>query len=99
MKKNKSTKIKFLKIEKLMFFILGILIVATPVSIIFAKATLSESNIEVEKLRKKIATQASTNQSLVMQINELASLTNIQSIAKAYGLSYNNDNILVIKQD
>ena len=99
MKKTKSTKIKFLRIEKLMFFILAILIIATPVSIIFAKATLSESNIDVEKLNNKISTQKSTNQSLVMQINELASLTNIQAIAKEYGLSYNNDNILVIKQD
>ena len=32
-----------------------------------------------------------------MQINELASLSNIQDVAKTYGLSYNNDNIIVIK--
>ena len=34
---------------------------------------------------------------LEMQKNELASLSNIQDIAKEYGLSYNNDNIIVIK--
>ncbi len=97
MKKTKNAKIKFLRIEKLLMFYLVIMILATPITIIFSKATLSSSNIEVEKLKKKITTQESTNQSLVMQINELASLTNIQAIAKDYGLSYNNDNIRVIK--
>ena len=33
-----------------------------------------------------------------MKINELASLDNIQSVAYAYGLEYNNDNIRVIEE-
>ena len=32
-----------------------------------------------------------------MKINELASLSNIQDIAKEYGLSYQNENIVVVK--
>ena len=32
-----------------------------------------------------------------MQINELASLENIQAVASEYGLSYINDNIKTIK--
>lgn len=32
-----------------------------------------------------------------MQINELASLENIENIANQYGLSYNNSNILTVK--
>lgn len=100
MKKQKSTKIKILGIEKLLIFVcLFLLVIVTPITIIFAKATLSSSNIEVEKVKKKIETQKSTNQSLVMQINELASLTNIQAIAKEFGLNYDNDNILVIKEN
>ena len=39
------------------------------------------------------------NQGLSMQINELASLENIQEIAKEYGLEYNNDNIKVVMND
>jgi len=97
--RTKKVKIKFLRIEKLLAFLLVLLVICLPVSIIFGKAILSSSNIEVEKLRKNIATQKSVNQSLTMQINELASLTNIQSVARQYGLSYNNDNILVIKED
>ena len=32
-----------------------------------------------------------------MKINELASLSNIQDVAKEHGLDYNNDNIIVVK--
>lgn len=99
MKPVKKVKIKLLRIEKLMIGLLVMLILCIPVVTIFGKALLSSSNVEVEKLRKKITKQSSVNQSLTMQINELASLTNIQSIAKEFGLSYNNDNILVIKED
>ncbi len=74
-------------------FLLGIFV---PVSIVFSQATLSKSNIEVEKLKSKVEKQVNSNQSLSMQVDELASLSNIQDIAKSYGLSYNNDNIIVI---
>ena len=47
-------------------------------------------------MRSKVEKQANSNQSLSMQVDELASLSNIQDIAKEYGLSYNNDNIIVI---
>ena len=96
---KRKTKIKFFKIEKLMFIIMISLVLLIAVSTVFSKATLSESNINVEKTKVKIAKQESINQSLSMKINELASLTNIQSIAKEYGLNYNNDNILVIKDN
>ena len=36
------------------------------------------------------------NQSLVMKINEMASLDNIQSVSEEAGLAYNNDNIRTI---
>ena len=42
-------------------------------------------------------TEAKLIENLEMQVNELASLSSIQDIAKSYGLSYNNDNIIVIK--
>ena len=53
------------------------------------KVEVTES--ELEKALKE------ENESLSMQIDELASLSSIQDIAKEYGLSYNNDNIIVIK--
>lgn len=93
-KKNKGNKMS--KGEKLLLMVLFLLGIFVPVSIVFSQATLSKSNIEVERLKSKVDKQANSNQSLSMQVDELASLSNIQDIAKSYGLSYNNDNIIVI---
>ena len=68
-----------------------------PVTVVASKSILSRSNIELERVKSKVEKQKGINESLEMQVNELASLSNIQDIAKTYGLSYNNDNIIVIK--
>lgn len=93
MSKKKTTKVKFLKGEKLMYFVLVVLMLSIPVCNVLTKSLLSKSNIELEKLKSKISTQEKTNESLDMQINELASLENVKEVADQYGLSYNNDNI------
>lgn len=98
MTKRKTKRLKFLKGEKLMYVLLVFMLVAIPICNVFTQALLSKSNIEVEKLKKKITSQEKTNESLNMQINELASLDNIKSVADEYGLSYNNDNIKNIGQ-
>ena len=59
---------------------------------------LRQSNIEVSKLKNKIENQTKTNESLNMQINELASLDNIKALADDLGLSYNNNNIKNINE-
>ena len=98
MKKPTSKKgIKFKKGEKLIIAVLALLALMTPVMIVYTSATLSSSNIEVEKMKKKIEKQENVNSSLSMQVDELASLSTIQDVAKSNGLSYNNDNIIVIK--
>lgn len=99
MKNNKTIKVKFLKGEKIMYIIIIILVVLIPLSNVVTNAFLSESNILLEEINSKIESQSSTNESLTMQINELASLENIQQIAKEYGLSYNNDNIKDIESE
>jgi cell division protein FtsL len=91
-----TKKVKLLKGEKLMYFLLLFLVLAIPVVNVFSKSLLSKTNIEVERLEKKINKQKSTNEALSMQINELASLDNIQAVASQYGLSYNNSNIKTI---
>lgn len=97
MKRTKSKRIKILKSEK--FFITMIIIfgVFAPIITVSSKAILSRSNIELERIKKRVEKQENINESLKMQVNELASLSSIQDIAKEYGLSYNNDNIIVIK--
>ncbi|MBR2827926.1 MAG: cell division protein FtsL [Bacilli bacterium] len=98
MKKVKK-KVKISKFEKLLYTFTFLLLVASPVAIVFSKATLSEINFEVEKEKKQIAKQKKTNESLAMTIDELASLTKIQEVAEQQGLRYNNSNIKSVVGD
>jgi len=97
MARKNSKKVRFLKGEKVMYFVIVLVAVLIPISNVFTSALLSKTNIEVEQLKSKIDKQTSNNESLSMQINELASLENIQAVANEYGLSYINDNIKTIK--
>ena len=96
MKKTRR-KVKLHTIDKLLIGLIIILLVASPVVIVYSKSVLSKSNIEVERMKNKIEKQETINESISMKINELASLSNIQGVAKEYGLSYQNDNIIVVK--
>ena len=92
-------RLKMSKFEKLIYTLALFLLVISPVSIVFSKATLANINYEVEKQKKLIEEQQKTNESLVMTINELASLTKIQEVAEQQGLSYNNNNIKTVTED
>ena len=71
--------------------------IIAPVLTVSSKSILSRSNIELERIKKRVEKQENINESLEMQVDELASLSSIQDVAQNYGLSYNNDNIIVIK--
>ena len=90
-------KVKMRRIDRFMVFLIGLLVVSSPVLIVYSKSMLSKSNIEVERIKNKIEKQETINESISMKINELASLSNIQDVAKEYGLSYQNENIVVVK--
>lgn len=99
MRTKRVKRIKLLKGEKFMFFLIvffGFIVV--PTSWVYTKALLSETSIELEKINSKIDSQNDKNEALSMQIDELASIENIQSIASANGLSYNNSNIKTINE-
>ena len=97
MRTKKVKRVKLLKGEKFMFFLVVLFgFVIMPASWVYTKALLSETNIELEKVRTKINRQNNTNEALGMQIDELASIYNIQNIASENGLSYNNSNIKTI---
>lgn len=93
---TKKVKKRRLKGEKFLLIAIFVLFVATPLLNVFTQAKLTESNIELEKLKQDIEYQSSINESLNMKINELASLDKIREVASSQGLSYNNDNIKVI---
>ena len=98
-KKKVKKRLKLSKFERLLYTIALILLVISPVSIVFSKASLSKINFEVEKQKKQIKKQEKTNESIAMTIDELASLTKIQEVAEQQGLSYNNDNIKTVTED
>ena len=94
--KRKVVKKKTSKFVKLIYTLAILMLVSFPIVSITTKAFVSKLNFDVEKLKKEKVKQEKTNQSLTMKINELASLENIQAVAKEYGLEYNNDNIKVV---
>lgn len=96
MKKRKKKKVKFTKFEKFLFTITFIISLSYPFMSIFAKSTLSEMNYKLENNKEKIAEQSKNNESLKMKINELASLENLESVAKKMGLSYTSNSIKTI---
>lgn len=97
--RKERKRLKMSKFEKLLYTLALFLLVISPVSIVFSKATLANINYEVEKQKKLIEEQEKTNESLAMTINELASLTKIQEVAEEQGLSYNNNNIKTVTED
>ena len=101
MKKKVKVKkrLKMSKFERLLYTLALFLLVMSPISIVFSKATLSKINFEVEKQKKEIEAQRKKNESIAMTIDELASLTKIQEVAEQQGLSYNNNNIKSVSNE
>lgn len=92
MSKKKNKKGFEKKLNKV-FMCLSLLLI---MGILFGQITLSQMNLEVQRLEKDVQSKKDQNQSLVMKINEMASLDNIQSVSEEAGLAYNNDNIRTI---
>ncbi len=89
---------KILKGEKMLYVLIVIAVFLFPISIVFTKAVLSESNITLEQIRSKISEQEGINESLSMQVDELASLDKIQEVVSSKGMTYNNNNIKNIEE-
>jgi len=96
MKKKKNKK-KFTKFESITYKLGTIIILILVVGIVFAQTALAKVNLEVQDLKNEVEEKENTNTSLVMKINELASLESIKEVSVAEGLSYNSDNIKTIK--
>ena len=88
---------KNIKRDKRLFILIVLVLVFSPLLQVITRATLSEINIDVEKIKTNIEKQEKLNESINMQINELASLDKIREIADKNGLSYKNNNITSIK--
>ena len=92
----KKKKVKLCRLEKMLIKLCTVVLLLFPVTVVLSKASLSNMNLEVEKLKRNINVQKNSNESLTMKVNELKSLANIDVIAESEGLSYNSDNVIVI---
>ena len=97
MKKNRKKKKVFTKLERFLYKSSFVIMFFLILGIVFTSASVSKLNIELQQMSMAVESQEDTNQSLVMKINEMASLENIQTISKNLGLYYNNDNIKTIE--
>lgn len=96
MKKSKK-KVKMCGYEKFLYVLTFVLVVFFPVLSVYAKSTLSKVNYEVEEKKEQIAIQTKSNESLQMKINELASLENLEAIAKEMGLKYTSNSVKTVE--
>ena len=96
---DKKYRKKLFQREKTYWIIIFMILFAIPVANVYTKAILSETNIELEEVKNKIQKQQNTNDSLKMEISELASLDKIQIVAQEEGLQYINENIIVVKDN
>lgn len=96
MKKNRTLKVT--KGEKLILNITIICIIIWLAISIFLGASIGNLNLSVEKLKYEITKQNKTNESLEMQVSELTSFDEVKDIVKDMGLTYKNQNIIVIEK-
>ena len=94
--RKKKKIIKKLRGEVSIVIAIVLTLLAIPVSMVYTQAMLSESNIELEAMKSEVKEQENLNESLKMQISELASLDTIQDVANENGLVYTNGNIKVV---
>ena len=95
-KKKVKKQLKMTKFERFLYTFAIFLLLLSPISIVFSKATLAKINFEVEQEKQKIEEQEKTNEGLSMTIDELASLTKVQEVSQQQGLIYNNINIKIV---
>lgn len=94
---KKKRAAKFTRGEKMLYSLGFFCALLSIVVRVFASASIGNLKMDIEKVSYKINKQEKKNQSLVMQVNELTSYENLDNVLKEMGLSYNNENIVVVK--
>lgn len=97
MKKRTRKVVRLTQGEKMLYTLGALCLLFTIVIRVFSSASIGNLKMDIEKVSYRIDSQTKKNQSLVMQVNELTSYENINSVLKDLGLAYNNKNIVVVK--
>ncbi|MBQ2409122.1 MAG: hypothetical protein II309_06775 [Bacilli bacterium] len=96
--KNKKARIRITKGEKLLICSSMFLLLIMVLVQVFCGSFEGNLNMSVEKLKYQITVQEKKNESLEMQFNELTSYDKIKDVLKDMGLSYNNENIIIVNK-
>lgn len=94
---KKKNKKKLARVESFFYKLGGIIVIALIVGVVFAQTALAKVNLEVQDLKNEVEEKENANTSLIMKINELASLESIKEVSANEGLAYNSENIKTIK--
>ena len=94
---SRKKKSKLSRFEKKILTLTMALLIFSPFASVCASSFLSKANYDVEVTKEEVSTQEKSNESLQMKINELASLENLQKVAKKVGLSYTSNSVKTIK--
>lgn len=96
MAKRKKKKNKITKGEILLYTIATFSFIMMLGLKIFCGASIGEMKMSIEEMKYKIDDQKKKNESLTMKVNELTSFENVKKVVEEMGLTYNNDNIIVV---
>ena len=94
---RKKNKKKVNKFERFTYRFGTVMTLALVIGVVFAQTALAKVNLEVQDLKNEVEEKENTNTSLIMKINELASLESVKEVSANEGLSYNSENIKTIK--
>ena len=94
--KRTKRKSKVTKFERIVYTLTIVFALSFPLLSVYSKSVLSKVNYEVEEIKETANLQAKTNEDLKMQVNELASLDNLESVAKKLGMSYTYNNVKIV---
>ena len=97
MKKDNKKKKILSSFERFMYKLCILIIVALIVGIVCCETSLAQTNVEIQKLERKVEKQQKVNESLNMKIDEMTSLDNIKEVSEQYGLAYHSENIKTIE--
>ena len=94
MKKQKQKKSKINKVVLTVSILMALIF---PLFSVYSKSLLSKVNYEVEEIKEENAEISKSNEDLKMQVNELASLSNLEEVAKKLGLNYTYNNVKIVE--
>ncbi len=93
---TKKRRLKITRGEKILYISAILAFVCTMLLQVFVSSKIESLNMNVEQLRQKVSVQEKKNESLTMKVNEMTYFENVKKVADEMGLSYNQENIIIV---